>query len=94
MSGKYMGIPMKFNQIDLDQFYPDTIKQAQEVICSRKTNKVYHYPLIFNHSTVTQTLSQQQLSVVLDSRLMILVGEKQSQIKLHRLRNVRIWTLR
>ena len=38
-------------------------KQAQEVICSRKKNKVCQYPLIFN-----TLLFSKHLSMVLDSR--------------------------
>ena len=36
-------------------FDPDLLKQAQEVIFSRKINKAYHPPLLFNNSTVQQT---------------------------------------
>ena len=36
---------------------------------SRKTNKIYHSPPIFNNSTVTQTRSQKYLCDILDSRL-------------------------
>ena len=49
-------------------FYPDSSKQAQKVIYSRNTNKVYHSSLAFNNSTATQTTSQKHLSVILDSR--------------------------
>ena len=49
-------------------FNPDFSKQAQEVICSRKTNKVYHSPLIINNSTITQTYHK-HLHVIFDSRL-------------------------
>ena len=49
-------------------FNPDFSKQVQEVICSRKTNKVYHSPLIINNSTITQTYHK-HLHVILDSRL-------------------------
>ena len=48
---------------------PDSRKQDQEVICSRKTNEVYHSPLIFNSSTVIQTVSQKHINTILDSRL-------------------------
>ena len=48
---------------------PDSSKQDQEVICSRKTNEVYHSPLIFNSSTVIQTVSQKHINTILDSRL-------------------------
>ena len=44
-------------------------QEAQEAICNRKTNKVYNSSLIFNNSIVTQTTSQKQKSVILDSRL-------------------------
>ena len=37
---------------------PDPSKQAQEVIFSRKINKVFHPPLLFNNSTVHKISSQ------------------------------------
>ena len=49
-------------------FNSGSSKPAQEVICNRKTNKLYHSPLIFSNSTVTQT-SQKHLRVTLDSRV-------------------------
>ena len=48
------------------ELYPDTSKH---VTCSRKTNKVYHSPFIFNDSSVTQITFQKHLSVTFDSRL-------------------------
>ena len=36
-------------------FNPDISKQAEEVVFSRKTNKVNHMPLTFNVITVAQT---------------------------------------
>ena len=42
-------------------FNPDPSKQAQKVIFSRKINKVYHPPPLFNNSTVQQTSSQKHL---------------------------------
>ena len=50
-------------------FNPDPSKEAQEVICSRKMNKVYHPPLLFNNSTVQQILSQKHLGIHLDEEL-------------------------
>ena len=50
-------------------FNPDPSKQAQEVIFSRKINKVYHPPLLFNNSTVQQISSQKHLGIHLDEEL-------------------------
>ena len=50
-------------------FNPDPSKQAQEVIFSRKVNKVYHPPLLFNNSTVQQILSQKHLGIRLAEEL-------------------------
>ena len=50
-------------------FNPDPIKQAQDVIFSRKTKKEYHPPLAFNNNNVSETNSQKHLGVVLDNRL-------------------------
>ena len=49
-------------------FNPDPSKQAQEVIFSRKINKVYHPPLLFNNSTIQQ-ISQKHLGIHLDEEL-------------------------
>ena len=50
-------------------FNPDTTKQAQEVIFSRKLRKTVYPPLLFNNASVTQTSSQKQLRIVLDNQL-------------------------
>ena len=50
-------------------FNPDPAKQAYKVIFSRKAKKIYHPPLVFNNTTVSQSLSQKHLSVILDSKL-------------------------
>ena len=42
-------------------FNLDRAKQAQEVIFSRKTNKVTHLPLYFNNVTVKLTYAQKHL---------------------------------
>ena len=39
-------------------FNPDPTKQAHEVIFSRKTKEVYHPPLVFNNTNVSQSSSQ------------------------------------
>ena len=50
-------------------FNPDSNKQAQEVIFTRKTLKPSHPPLTFNNIPVVQTPSQKHLGMFLDSRL-------------------------
>ena len=50
-------------------FNPDPTKQAHEVILSRKTKEIYHYPLVFNNTNVSQSSSQKHLGVILDSML-------------------------
>ena len=50
-------------------FNPDPSKQAQEVIFSRKINKVYHLIVLFNNSTVQQISSQKHLGIHLDEEL-------------------------
>ena len=50
-------------------FDPDPSKQAQEVIFSRKINKLPHPSLVFNSNNVLQTSSQKHLGVTLDVKL-------------------------
>ena len=50
-------------------FNPDSSKQAQEVIFSRKTKKISHSSLRFKNSIVSQTLYQKHLSIFLDAQL-------------------------
>ena len=50
-------------------FNPDPSKQAEEVIFSRKTNKVYHPSLLFNNSTVLQIPSQKHLGIHFNEEL-------------------------
>ena len=50
-------------------FNLDRAKQAQEVIFSRKTNKVKHLPLYFNNVTVKLTYAQKHLGFQLDNKL-------------------------
>ena len=48
-------------------FCPDSSKQAQEVIFSRKSKNQSHLPLVFNY--VSQTFSQNGLLVILYFKL-------------------------
>ena len=50
-------------------FNPDISKQAQEVVFSRKTDKVNHMPLTFNAISVAQTSRQKHLGLYLDEKL-------------------------
>ena len=50
-------------------FHPDPSKQSQEVIFSRKMNKVYYPPLLFKNSTVQQISSQKHSGIYLDEEL-------------------------
>ena len=51
------------------KFNPDTCKQAQEVICSRKIKVTSHPQLVFNNNTVHETSTQNHLGVFLDFQL-------------------------
>ena len=42
-------------------FNTDPLKQAQEVVFSRKISKVYHPPLLFSNSIVQQISTQKHL---------------------------------
>ena len=45
------------------------IKQAQEVIFSRKLQKTCHASIYFNNESVKQVLSQKHLGMILDIKL-------------------------
>ena len=75
----FINTPKKLNY-DLDKvslwankwkmsFSPDPSKHAQEVIFSRRINRVYHQPLLFKYSTVQQISSQKHLGIHLDEEL-------------------------
>ena len=51
------------------RFNPDPNKQAQEVIFSRKINKIDHPPLYFNQNLVKSSSTHKHLGMVLDTRL-------------------------
>ena len=60
-------------------FNPDITKQAQEVVFSRKTDKVNHMPLTFNAIPVAQTSHQKHLGLYSDEKLnLITIQEKLS----------------
>ena len=50
-------------------FNPDSTKQAQEVIFSRKAKEICYPPLVFNNTNVSQSSSQKHVVVILDSKL-------------------------
>ena len=50
-------------------FNADPPKQGHEVIFSRKAKEIYHPPLVFNNTSVSQSSSQKHLGVILDSKL-------------------------
>ena len=50
-------------------FNPDSSKQAQGIIFSRKITKVYHPLLLFNNSNIQQVSSQKHLGIHLDDVL-------------------------
>ena len=51
------------------QFNPDPLKQAQEVIFSRKLKDINHPNLIFNDSVVNKVSCQKHLGLLLDHKL-------------------------
>ena len=50
-------------------FHPDKSKQAQEVIFSRKTQRVIHPPAIFNNMPVVCSSFQKHLGIYLNEKL-------------------------
>ena len=48
---------------------PDPKKQVQEVIFSRKINKIYHPPLYFHENLVKSSSTQKHLGMILDTKL-------------------------
>ena len=50
-------------------FNPDPIKQAQEIIFSRKTLQRNHPGLMFNNSIVNVTSIHKHLGMIFDSKL-------------------------
>ena len=52
-------------------FNPDPTKQAHEIIFSRKAKEIYHPPLVFNNTSISQSSSQKHLGVILESKLIL-----------------------
>ena len=50
-------------------FNPDPSKQAQEVIFSRKLQKISHPSIYFNNNPIEQVSSQKHLGMILDTKL-------------------------
>ena len=50
-------------------FNPDSIKQAREVIFSRKVKITVHPQLVFNNNLVHETATQKHLGMFLDFKL-------------------------
>ena len=50
-------------------FNPDPLKQAIEVLFSRKRKYVDHPDLIFNGNKLTRSNSQKKLGMILDEKL-------------------------
>ena len=51
------------------EMFSDPNKQAQEVIFSRKINKIDHPPLYFNQNLVKSLSTHKHLRMVIDTRL-------------------------
>ena len=50
-------------------FNPDPSKEAQEVIFSRKLQKIIRPSIYFNNNPIEQTLSQKRLEMILNTKL-------------------------
>ena len=78
---------------------PDPKKQAQEVIFSRKINKIDHPPLYFNENLVKSSSTQKHLGMILDTKLDFSLHLKNVQNKVNKtiglfckLQNTLPWT--
>ena len=63
-------------------FNPDPTKQPHEVIFSRKTKEIYHPPLVFNNTNVSQSSSQKHLGLILDCKLLFDEHSKMVSLKI------------
>ena len=66
------------------RFNPDPKKQAQEVIFSRKINKIDHPPLYFNENLVKSSSTQKHLAMILDTKLDFSLHLKNVQNKVNK----------
>ena len=62
-------------------FNPDPNKEAQDVIFSRKVNKINHSPLLFNQNLVKSFSTQKHLRMIIDTNLELHLHLKNVQIK-------------
>ena len=66
------------------RFSPDPKNQAQEVIFSRKINKIDHPPLYFNENFVKSLSTQKHLGMILDTKLDFSLRLKNVQNKVNK----------
>ena len=67
---------------------PEPTKQTRQVIFSRKAKKIYHPPLVFNDTSVSQSSSQKHLGVILDSNLIVDEHLKMVSLKVSKTQNL------
>ena len=70
-------------------FNPDPNKRAQEVIFSRKINKINHSPLRFNQILVKPISSQKHLGMVLNTKFDFNLNLKNAQSKVKKIELLR-----
>ena len=66
------------------RFNPDRKKQAEEVIFSRKNNKVGHLPLYFSDKLVKSSSTHKHLGMILDTKLDFSLHLKNVQNKVNK----------
>ena len=66
------------------RFNPDPKTQVQEVIFSRKINKIDHSPLYFNENLVKSSSTQKHLGMILDTKLDFSLHLKNVQNKVNK----------
>ena len=66
------------------RFNPDPKKQAQEVIFSRRINKIDHPSLYFNENLVKSSSTQKHLGMILDTKLDFSLHLKNVQNKVNK----------
>ena len=67
-----------------NEFNPDPKKQAEEVIFSRKINKIDHPPLYFSENLVKSSSTQKHLGMILDTKLRFSLHLKNVQNKVNK----------
>ena len=67
-----------------NEFNPNPNKQAQEVIFSRKINKIKHASLLFNQNLIKLSFSRNHLTMVLESKLNFNLHIKNVQSKVNK----------